>query len=153
MATTTQIVNAPAARVADALTSTSALAIWLCDDALVEPRPGGRIVLWWHDGRQLSGRWTQYESGSAYAWSLTDDSGHRREASFNLEPDEASTTLVVDGGEADGWPAALRHLAHYVETGIHLRELERPIMGIGFEILDQKAARARGAELDGAGFP
>ncbi len=150
MTQSTQIVNASAHRVADALTSAAALAVWLSDDALVEQKPDGRVVLWWHDGRQLAGRWTRYESGAAFAWTLSDDAGNRREASFTLAPSAASTIVVVEGADSDAWPAALRHLARYVETGADLRELERPIMGINFDILDEKAARSRGTDLDGA---
>jgi hypothetical protein len=145
-------IGAPQARVADALTGSFHLGVWLADEALVERKPEGRIVFWGHDGSQATGRWRRFDSPHAFAWSLTTDVGQRIESSFELTPTDEHTTTVTARGDEIGapWSEALESLATYLETGGNRREQQRPMIGIAFEPLDSAKARAHGAPIDGA---
>ncbi len=47
-------VNAPVAEAYRAFTRATPLRDWLCDVALADARPGGRIYLWWNVSCQVN---------------------------------------------------------------------------------------------------
>ena len=62
-------IAAPLAEVYRALTHPTALRDWLADAAQSEPRPGGRLYLWWNDGYYANGRFAALEPGKKVAFS------------------------------------------------------------------------------------
>ena len=143
-------INAPGDRVADAVSCPFHLGVWLADEAFLEKRPAGRVVLWWHEGTQMTGRWTRFEPPHDLAWTLTSEDGRRVDTSFHMESDGSVTRLSVLGDRvSEDWAEALENLAAYVETGVNRREMQRPMVGISYDILDPEKARASGADIDG----
>ena len=48
-------IQAPVRFVYRALTNSSALREWMCDAATTDPRPGGRMYMWWNSGYYTCG--------------------------------------------------------------------------------------------------
>lgn len=143
-------VGAPPAEVFRALTRATPLRDWLCDIALADARPGGRIYLWWNRGYYTAGEFTVLEPGQrvAFTWMGRTDPG-RTEVDVRLESRNGCCTNVVlmhaGLGEGDewertlaefdrGWTQALENLQSLLETGQDLRYTRRPMLGI---VLDE----------------
>jgi uncharacterized protein YndB with AHSA1/START domain len=147
-----RIIAAPPATVAAAIASPFGLANWFCDDARVERRPRGRVVLSWHTGGQACGRWTTYDPPGHLAWSWRDETNGRESVvSFELTPAGSGTHVRVaeEGIAAENvaevtqqWEDALADLKAFVEEGHNARELRRPLMGISpMSVTPEEAAR------------
>lgn len=138
-------IPASPAQVYHAFTNASALREWLCDLATVNPRPGGRLYLYWNSGYYSSGEYTalEAEKSLAFLWCGRGDPG-RSQVIVALEPQESGTRLLLehnlpdDGGEWEtviaqvdkGWRDSLENLASVLESGKDLRFINRPMMGI-----------------------
>jgi uncharacterized protein YndB with AHSA1/START domain len=138
-------IPASPAQVYYAFTNASALREWLCDLATVDPKPGGRLYLYWNSGYYSSGEYTALEAGksAAFIWCGRNDPG-RSQVSVTFEPQESGTRLFLehslpdDGGEWEkviaqvdkGWRDSLENLACVLESGKDLRFINRPMLGI-----------------------
>ncbi len=156
------IVAAPAAEVFRAFTRATPLRDWLCDVALADARPGGRIYLWWNRGYYTAGEYTAVdpERRVAFTWLGRNDPG-RTEVNVYLEPQDASTAvrLVHSGlGEGEdwarprdefarGWSTALENLQSLLETGQDLRYTRRPMLGVLLDDFNPAAAAELGVPV------
>lgn len=155
-------VPASPAQVYHAFTNASALREWLCDLATVEPRPGGRMYLFWSSGYYSSGEYTAVEAGklAAFIWNGRGDPGCSS-VSVTVEPQESGTRLVLrhelpdDSGEwekvaaevARGWTDSLENLASVLETGRDLRYVNRPLLGVMLGDFNAEVAQKLGTPV------
>lgn len=148
-----QFVKAPASEIYTAFTNATALCEWLCNVAQADPREGGRIYLWWQSGYYASGEFIALEPERkiAFSWHGRGEPGMSL-VKINLKPQDGGTLVrllhtEIDTGKAwkpvikeykKAWPVALENLASVLETGLDLRFVSRPMLGIiGYEFLDQ----------------
>ena len=151
--THSHFVPAGADAVAAAITSPQGLGSWLCNEARVEKRPGGRLLLDWSGGMRASGQWQTFEPPQNLAWRWQPHGGSIGEVAIALAPDGEGThvTVTANGSPAEGqlarpdfWPRALESLAEYVATGRDLRLMQRPMLGVSPEFNPTEA----GATID-----
>ncbi len=164
-----KLVKAPLAQAWKAFTNASAMRSWLCDLATVEPRPNGRIYLWWNGDFYSAGAYREVEQ-------------HKKVSFTWHSPNESQPTLVtVTFSEQDGgtlvkmahavpdepgwestaasfkhhWQQALESLAFMLETGMDYRLANRPMLGIyPSDFTKEQAAKlgvpvTEGQRLDG----
>jgi uncharacterized protein YndB with AHSA1/START domain len=138
-------IAAPAAEVFRAFTRSTPLHDWLCDMALADARPGGRIYLWWNRGYYAAGEFTALEPGRriTFTWMGRSEPG-QTEVDVQLQPSGSCTEVLLahtglGEGEAwervraefdRGWTAALQNLESLLETGQDLRYTQRPMLGV-----------------------
>jgi uncharacterized protein YndB with AHSA1/START domain len=155
-------IPASPAQVYYAFTNASALREWLCDLATVDPRPGGRLYLYWNSGYYSSGEYTALdaEKSLAFLWCGRGDPGRSR-VSIVIEPQERGTrlrlahTLPDEGGEWEkvvgeidkGWRDSLENLASVLETGQDLRYINRPMSGITLSDFNAELASKLGVPV------
>lgn len=156
-------IPAAPAQVYRLFTNASALREWLCDLATVDPRPGGRLYLYWNSGYYTSGEYTALEAGKsvAFIWCGGGDPG-RSQVSVLFEPQERGTRLALahslpdDQGEWQkvvqevnkGWPDSLENLASVMDTGQDLRLINRPMLGITLSDFTPEQARKLGVPVE-----
>lgn len=165
-----RIVNAPASQVYRAFTNSTALREWFCDVALSDPRPGGRLYLWWNAGYHSSGEFTALtkDESLGFTWYGQNEPAPTK-VQIALEPQDGSTRVTVthSGIGTDevwdktieeferGWENALENLESILETGQDLRYVRRPMLGIILgEFNEEIAAKlgvpvTEGIRLDG----
>ena len=136
-------INAPAAEVFRALTNPTALRDWLCNAAQSDPRPGGRLYLWWGHGYDVTGEYAAAEPHRkiVYTWNGRGDPAPTR-VSVSLREKMGHTgspsTRRVWLGSLGRSRAHLRasvgrraeNLQSVVETGVDLRVARLPRLGI-----------------------
>ncbi len=144
--TFTRSISVPPAEVFHLFTSPSALQEWCCQAAQVDPRPSGRLYLWWHQGYYTAGVFTEVTTDQrlAFTWQGAGDP-----AATVVRVDFASAvgggtqvTVTHNGVGTDsvwastaegirhGWEAALENLQSVLETGVDLRLARRPMFGL-----------------------
>ncbi len=140
-----QIIKAPAAAVYRAFTSSTALREWFCDAAQADPRPGGRLYMWWLSGYYTSGEFIALtpDKKLSFTWRGKGEPAPTR-VTVSLAPKGDSTALTVTHDQIGrgrlwanvahdytrGWEAALQNLQSVLETGPDLRIVRRPMLGI-----------------------
>jgi uncharacterized protein YndB with AHSA1/START domain len=140
-----QAVKAPAGEVYRAFTKATALREWMSDVATVDPRPGGRIYLYWNSGYYTAGEFLRTEPGEfiEFTWNGRNEPGRTR-VTVSLETMDSGTLVNLDhadlgqGGDwqqpareyRQGWQESLENLASVLETGRDLRLIRRPMLGI-----------------------
>lgn len=164
-----QTIQAASAQLYRAFTNASALREWLCDIATVEPKPGGRFYLAWRSGYYTCGEYLSLEPASrlAFTWRGKDDPA-RSEVQLRLEPNDSGTRLRLEHvipGEGEvwaktideierGWRDSLDNLASVLESGLDLRFVRRPMLGITISDFNAEIAHsldvpvAQGVRLD-----
>jgi uncharacterized protein YndB with AHSA1/START domain len=143
----TQTIQTPPEEVFDALQYECRLGEWLCLKARTEPRKGGKFELHWRtfDAR---GVFTAFAPPKrlAFTWQGSSDPGETN-VKITLKAVEGGTRLTLThSGWGSGkkwagfaqnaereWAKVLGNLKSVLETGIDLRETNRPRIGIGFE--------------------
>jgi uncharacterized protein YndB with AHSA1/START domain len=153
-------IGVPPAEVFHLFTSPSALQEWCCQAAQVDPRPGGRLYLWWDQGYYTAGVVTEVTTDQrlAFTWQGAGDPAATvvRVDFASAVGDGTQVTLTHTGVRTEsawasaaegiriGWEAALENLQSVLETGVDLRLARRPMFG-----LDDSAALSaqRAAEL------
>jgi uncharacterized protein YndB with AHSA1/START domain len=138
-------VNAPAAQVYREFTNSSALREWLCDFATTDPKPGGRIYMWWNSGYYSSGEFTSVDEDKliSFTWfGRAEPDRTHVDITFNEKEGGTLVRLVHHGIGAGaewetvvkeyekGWGRGLENLASVLESGPDLRVVRRPMLGI-----------------------
>lgn len=147
------VVQAPVEAVVDAVSGPQGLSIWLADEARSEKKPGGRVSLWWHGGRQATGRWVAYDPPESMTLRVRfDDAAEYVRLAFTLRGTAPGTRIEARlEGESEAaaeawsplWRHALADIQLFAETGKSGRYLRRPMLGINLEEVDEEMARAR----------
>jgi len=131
-----------------ALTQASGLREWMCDGARSVPRKGGLVQVWWNSGYEARGVFTAYKPPGtlAFTWNSPMEPGETS-VKFTLKPVEGGTkvTVIHSGfgtgkkwaGRAqesqEGWTQGLDNLQSTLETGVDLRQMDQPRLGLGWE--------------------
>ncbi len=146
-----------------ALTQPLDLSFWLCHQAWTEPRVGGDFQVRWRNGWWARGVYQMVERPRRVelVWQGKDEPGETNLV-FAIESlDQGTVVKVVHSGygtdavwdkaieEAEGsWPLALENLESILTTGIDLRQVSRPILGIVPEALTVERAVNEGIGVD-----
>ena len=162
--TFTRSIGVPPAEVFDLFTSPSALQEWCCQVAQVDPRPGGRLYLWWGQGYYTAGVFTEVTTDRRLAFTWRGD-GDPVATTVQVDFTSAAgggtrVTLAHSGlgtesawasaaeGIRLGWEAALENLQSVLETGVDLRLARRPMFGLsGFAPLSPERAADLGVPV------
>ncbi|MGE5602186.1 MAG: SRPBCC domain-containing protein [Nitrososphaerales archaeon] len=155
-------VAAPAAEVFRAFTRATPLRDWLCDVALADARPGGRIYLWWNRGYYTAGEYTALdpERRVSFTWAGRNEPA-RTQVDVQLAPRGGCTDVRLthsglgEGEEWDrarrefdrGWTAALENLQSLLETGQDLRYTRRPMLGVTLDDFNPAIAAELGVPV------
>lgn len=155
-------IQAPLKQVYRALTSSTALREWLCDTCTTEPRPGGRMYMWWNSGFYTCGEFLETEADQkiVYTWfGRGDPAPTQVEISLSGDQDTTRLKLVHSGlGSTEtwvktaeeihkGWENGLANLVHTLEQGPDLRVITRPMMGIGLDDFNETIAQEIGVPV------
>jgi uncharacterized protein YndB with AHSA1/START domain len=158
-----QTVAASPAQVYRAFTRATPLREWLCDVALADAHPGGRIYLGWNAGYNASGEYTILDPGNriAFTWRGTaDPAASWVEVLLAVFGDRTEIALrhhdLGEGADWDaarnaigrGWTTGLENLASVVDTGRDLRYVRRPLLGISIAQFDAEVAGRLGVPVD-----
>lgn len=137
-------VDAPVHSAWRAFTNSTSLREWLCDVATVEPRPNGRMYLWWNGDFYSSGQYLELEQDKRvqFRWFSNMDpvptavtvtvSAQDGGARVRLEheiPEDAAWQGKAESFHQE-WAESLENLKSVLETGVDLRIANRPMLGI-----------------------
>lgn len=142
----------------EALTKASELREWCCDEARTDPRPGGRLEMGWNSGYRARGKYTAVEAPRrvAFTWQGGEPAETAIEATVEPLAEGVRVRLVHSGfGEGpewdkalseseEGWGPGLENLQSTLETGVDLRWVRKPFMGIYLDILTPERAEKEG---------
>jgi len=163
-------VHAPASEMYRAFTNSTALRDWFCNAAQADPRKGGRIYLWWNNGYYASGEFTALVPNRrvTFTWHGRGEPGATRVQVVIAEKDDGAIATIshqgIGSGKAwakaskeieQGWRGSLENLQAVLETGLDLRFVRRPMLGINVSFFGaEEAAKlgvpvAQGVRLDG----
>ncbi len=156
-------IKAPAAEVFRAFVHPTALRDWLCQAASTEARLGGRVCLWWGQGEVVVGAFTHFDPARrlVLTWRGQADPG-ASEVVVTFTHTAMSTRLALSHrGLGDGpawqatrqalralWPVALEALDLMVRTGLDLRRIRRPRLGIGYGEFNAEVAGKLGVPVN-----
>jgi uncharacterized protein YndB with AHSA1/START domain len=141
------------------MTRASELREWNCEQAWTEVRPGGRYHLRWASGYHTVGKFTALEplQRAAVTWHGSGEPGETA-VEVRVEAVDGGTRVTVvhsgfgAGPEWDrpvaeseqGWRTGLENLKSVLETGIDLRVVDRPFLGIYPDQLNAERAAKEG---------
>jgi len=146
-----------------AFTRATPLREWLCDVALADAHPGGRLYVGWNTGYYACGEYTILEPASkiAFTWRGKEDPAATWvEVLLAGCGDQTEITLMHhglgDGADWDaaldetgrGWETGLENLASVLETGRDLRYVRRPMLGISIAQFDAEIAGRLGVPVE-----
>lgn len=154
-------IAAPPADVYRAFTNATLLRDWLCNAAQADPRPGGRLYVYWaRSGEYACGEYTALvpDRRVAFTWRTRSAPAETRVTVVLDERDGGTLVTVRHAGvgsgakwaeEIDsltrGWPAGLEDLQFLLETGLDRRIARRPMLGLsGGDDVTPALAAARG---------
>ncbi|MEA3326364.1 MAG: SRPBCC domain-containing protein [Chloroflexota bacterium] len=155
-----KVIKAPADLIYRAFTSASALREWLCDIATVNLDEGGWIFLAWNRGYFANGHYLKLIPNKAvsFTW-IGKDEPHCTKVDVSISPLENDSVFLVelrhtglgDGAEwelprkemAKGWALGFENLKNTLEEGRDLRLVNRPLIGIYPEDLNDLTNDAR----------
>jgi uncharacterized protein YndB with AHSA1/START domain len=143
-----RVIQAPPEMIWDALTQASGLREWMCDGARTVPRKGGLFEVRWNSGYEARGVFTSYLPPRvlAFTWESKSEPGETN-VKVTLKPVEGGTkvTVIHSGfgtgkkwaGRAqesqEGWTKGLENLKSTLETGVDLRQMDQPRLGLAWE--------------------
>ncbi len=126
-------------------TNTGGFRGWLSDQSQVDPRPGGRLYLWWRSGYYVTGTYNTLDPNRALAftWYGREEPGETQ-VQVVFSPVAGGTRIDLDHfgmgtGEGweevrvefkKGWEKGLENLQSVLESGQDLRTVRRPVLGI-----------------------
>ena len=144
----TRIIRALPEIIWEALTQASRLREWMSDGARTVPRKGRLFDVWWNSGYEARGVFTSYlpPRTLAFTWGSASEPGETT-VKVTLRPVEGGTkvTLTHSGfgagkkwaGRAEEsereWNGGLDNLKSVLETGLDLRQMDQPRLGLGWE--------------------
>jgi uncharacterized protein YndB with AHSA1/START domain len=154
--TFSRTLRAAPAEIIRAFTHPTLLRDWLCNHASSDAHLGGHIFLTWNQGYQVMGRYTQLDAphSVAFTWLGAGDPA-QTQVRVTVEPAEEGLQRVniVHAGLGEGpawdmqaarwnkdWPDALENLQSVLETGLDLRVVRRPRLGIWMDEVTQAVA-------------
>jgi uncharacterized protein YndB with AHSA1/START domain len=158
-----QYIQAPISQIYLAFTNATALREWLCDIATIDPKPDGRIYLAWDSGYYTSGEYTETIPNEkvSFNWRGKGDPGRscvdiiieeqNGGARLRLEhtiPEQGADWQKTVEAIQKGWRDSLENLASTLETGLDLRFVRRPILGIQISDFNQEIAQSLGVPVD-----
>lgn len=136
---------APAKEVFRAFTAPLGFSEWLCDTAIADAFPHGRLYLWWSNGYYSAGEYKKLELNKEviFTWKGKDDPD-KTEVNVRIKEKAKSTHLIIfhRGLKSSirwnvpreqirrGWETGLENLASILTTGQDLRIVNRPMLGI-----------------------
>lgn len=135
---------------------------WMCDSVRFRGRPGGTYQLAWNSGWYASGTILEMDRPALLrmSWQGKDDPGPT-EVDIKLTADGTQTEVVIEHGgfgqgdiwetvyeQAEkGWKAGLENLESIFATGVDLRVVRRPMLGIFLSDFDEKIAGEMGVPV------
>jgi uncharacterized protein YndB with AHSA1/START domain len=139
------IISASPEEVFTAFTNAAAFCEWLCDVAQADAHPGGRLYLWWNSGYYASGEYIILKPNEkiAFSWHGRNEPGLSR-VRVTIMPDSHTTKVQLEhdylgsGKEwrsihsqiKRGWKLGFQNLKSVLESGIDLRFVRRPMLGV-----------------------
>ncbi|MFN8528427.1 MAG: SRPBCC domain-containing protein [Anaerolineae bacterium] len=156
------VIHASPQIVYNALTTSTQINQWLCNHADVHYRAaeGSGFYLGWNDEYQVIGKFITLEPGKRVAMTWCGAGEPETRVEFTLTPEDGGTrvTMAHTGyGENDaklledhrlGWQGMLECLKYFVETGLDLRLMRRPMLGIFLGPLTPERREALGVPVD-----
>ena len=143
----------------EALTEARGLREWLCDLAWTDVRLGGHYEVRWHEGYRAQGEFVDLEPPhrAAVSWWGRGEPG-KTSVEYTIEPANGgiSVTITHRGfrpgtrwdralAEAEsGWEVGGENLKSTLETGIDLRQVRQPFLGIVPDLLNAERAVKEG---------
>ncbi len=136
-----QHVDATPSDVYRAFTGRLALRMWLCTDAQIDPRPEGRLFLWWADGYYAGGELVELEPDAriVWRWNGRGEPGatgvcialSAADGGTDITVEQTGTPPEAADGLRDRWVEGLENLASvWSGSGVDLRQARRPLLGI-----------------------
>lgn len=119
--------NAPPARVWEALTTEDGITSWLAVSARIDGRKGGNVRIKFDDDQEVSGAITQWDPTSRFAHTWVIDEANASEVEYTLESvgDTTQLTLVHTGlsdemriGYTPGWHTFMVRLEAHLKGEI-----------------------------------
>jgi uncharacterized protein YndB with AHSA1/START domain len=150
-----KFIQAPPAEVFVYFTNSTALKDWLCDLATVDPRPGGRLYMWWNGDYYTSGEYLVIEKDKSVSFSwFGREEPHATRVDVTLKNQKGGTLVRLIhrkigknqkwneiGAEYEKqWAKGLENLASVLENGPDLRITNRPMLGIYTDIFNAGVA-------------
>ncbi len=150
-----KFIQAPPAEVFVYFTNSTALKDWLCDVATVDPRPGGRLYMWWNGDYYTSGEYLAIEKDKSVSFSwFGREEPHATRVDVKLKNQKGGTLVRLThqkigksqkwneiGAEYEKqWAKGLENLASVLENGPDLRITNRPMLGIYTDIFNAGVA-------------
>ena len=140
-----KFIQAPSSEVFLYFTNSTALKDWLCDVATADPRPGGRLYMWWNGDYYTSGEYLKVVKDEfiSFTW-FGRGEPHATRVDVTLKNKKTGTLLklihrklgnnstwvgIGDTYEKE-WSRGLGNLASVLESGEDLRITTRPMLGI-----------------------
>lgn len=140
-----QFVKAPPDEVFTAFTNATALCEWFCNVAQADAHEGGRLYVWWNSGYFASGEFTRLKPFKkiAFTWHGRGEPAATR-VKITLSSEKGWTKVILEQtGMGDekiwkpallasqrGWKVGLENLKSVLETGLDLRFVRLPLLGL-----------------------
>lgn len=157
------VVQASARAAYQAFTHAAVIQEWLCDGALADPQPGGRIYFTWRSGYAVTGHFTRLDAQQkvTFTWhGYGEPEPSEVKVSFLPHEDDLEINLVhgniglSKAGKKQakefekGWLKSLENLKTLLETGQDLRLVNRPFIGVyGLEQVTPENAERLGLTI------
>lgn len=143
-------------------TNSTALKDWLCDVATTDPRPGGRLYLWWNGDYYTSGEYLKLQKDEfvSFSW-FGRGEPHATRVDITIKKKKNGTLVklthrklgksqkwigIGDKYEEE-WGKGLENLASVLGNGADLRITSRPMIGIDVEEFNASIAEKLGVPV------
>lgn len=135
-----QHVNRPPDAVFYAFTNSPMLAEWWCDWAFLTPHRGRTLYMYWETGFQAMGQYLEVIQPERLAFTWIDGASPACNAAVTFTGTDGDTRVELAYTDIDNenqrhqlethWRQGLENLASVLETGIDLRIVRRPMLGV-----------------------
>lgn len=140
-----QYIQVPQDEVFTAFTNATALCEWFCNVAQADAHEGGRLYVWWNSGYFASGEYIRLKPFKkiAFTWHGRGEPA-ATQVKITLTTEKGGTKVLLEQsgmtGEKlwkpvvlaseRGWKAGLENLKSVLETGLDLRFVRLPLLGL-----------------------